>query len=211
MKKIIIGLSLIFIGSQLFMSCSSENAVVSQFSKRKYLKNFKENKLNNNDKINQRENTYELAEVESTANEEITLTASTTKEINLSTTTTENNELVSAVETSYETTVEKEVFETLKSKTDYNWDSYNRSIDFSKINDANKVFTGENIAQHNVQANQVHDLVLILCGIFLPPLGVFLYEGAITNNFWLDLLLTLFFWIPGVIYAFLVMYGGVSI
>ncbi|MDT8413252.1 MAG: hypothetical protein RQ875_12365 [Vicingaceae bacterium] len=73
MKKIIIGLSLIFIGSQLFMSCSSENAVVSQFSKRKYLKNFKENKLNNNDKINQRENTYELTEVESTANEEITL------------------------------------------------------------------------------------------------------------------------------------------
>lgn len=210
MKKIIIGLSLIFIGSQLFMSCSSENAVVSQFSKRKYLKNFKENKLNNNDKINQRENIYELTEVESTANEEVTLTASSIKEINLSTTTTENNELASTVETSFET-IEKEAFETLKSKSDYNWDSYNRSIDFSKMNDANKVFTGENIAQHNLQSKQVHDLVLILCGIFLPPLGVFLYEGAITNNFWLDLLLTLFFWLPGVIFAFLVMYGGVSI
>ena len=182
MKKIIIGLSLIFIGSQLFMSCSSENSVVSQFSKRKYLKNFKENKLNNNDKINQRESTYELAEIESKSNEEITLTASTNEEINLSTTITENNELVSTVETSTEI-IEKEAFETLKSKTDYNWNSYNRTIDFSKMNDANKAFKGENIAQHNFQSKQAHDLVLILCGIFLPPLGVFLYEGTITNNF----------------------------
>ncbi len=83
MKRIIIGLSLIFVGSQLFVSCSSENAVISQFSKRKYLKNFKENKLNNNDKINQRENTYELVKVESASKEEITLTASTTEEINI--------------------------------------------------------------------------------------------------------------------------------
>ena len=208
MKKIIIGLSLIFIGSQLFMSCSSENAVVSQFSKRKYLKNFKENKLNNNDKINQRENTYELTEIESKSNEEITLTASTTEETNLST--TENNELTSTVETSTEI-IEKEAFETLKSKSDYNWNSYNRTVDFSEMNNANKVFTGENIAQNNFQSKQAHDLVLILCGIFLPPLGVFLYEGTITNNFWLDLLLTLFFWLPGIIFAFLVMYGGVSI
>tara|TARA_R100000750_G_scaffold43352_1_gene28641 strand:+ start:17313 stop:17945 length:633 start_codon:yes stop_codon:yes gene_type:complete len=210
MKKIIIGLSLIFIGSQMFMSCSSENAVVSQFSKRKYLKNFKENKLNNNDKINQRESTYELAEIESKSNEEITLTVSITEEINLSTTITENNQLASTVETSAEI-IEKEAFETLKSKTDYNWNSYNRTIDFSKMNDANKAFKGENIAKHNFQSKQAHDLVLILCGIFLPPLGVFLYEGTITNNFWLDLLLTLFFWLPGIIYAFLVMYGGVSI
>jgi uncharacterized membrane protein YqaE (UPF0057 family) len=210
MKKIIIGLSLIFIGSHLFMSCSSENAVVSQFSKRKYLKNFKENKLNNNDKIKQRENTYELAEIESKSNEEIMLTASITEEINLSTTITENNELASTVETSTEI-IEKEAFETLKSKSDYNWNSYNRTIDFSEMNNANKVFTGENIVQHNLQSKQVHDLVLILCGLFIPPLGVFLYEGAITNNFWLDLLLTFFFWFPGVIFAFLVMYGGVSI
>lgn len=210
MKKIIIGLSLIFIGSQLFISCSSENAVVSQFSKRKYLKNFKEKKLNNNDKINQRENTYELTEVESTANEEVTLLASTTEEINLSTTTTENNELVSTIEASSEI-IENEAFETLKSKSDYNWNSYNRSIDFSKMNDANKVFTGENIAQHNLKASEVHVAVLIILGIFIPPLAVFLYEGAITNNFWLDLILWFCFILPGVIYAFLVMFAGVSI
>ena len=210
MKKIIIGLSLIFIGSQLFISCSSENAVVSQFSKRKYLKNFKEKKLNNNDKINQRENTYELTEVESTANEEVTLLASTTEEINLSTTTTENNELVSTIEASSEI-IEKEAFETLKSKSDYNWDSYNRSIDFFKMNDANKVFTGENIAQHNLKASEVHVAVLIILGIFISPLAVFLYEGAITNNFWLDLILWFCFLLPGVIYAFLVMFAGVSI
>jgi uncharacterized membrane protein YqaE (UPF0057 family) len=41
---------------------------------------------------------------------------------------------------------------------------------------------------------------LIVCCIFLPPLAVALVYG-ITDKFWIDLLLTLCFWIPGVIYA----------
>lgn len=151
-----------------------------------------------------------MVEVESKSNEEITLTASTTEEINLSTTTTENNELASTVENPSKN-VEKEAFETLKSKSDYNWDNYNRSIDFSEMNKANKNFNGQNITLHSIKVNQVDEVVLIILGILLPPLAVYLYEDAITNNFWLDLLLTFFFWIPGVIYAFLVMYGGVSI
>ncbi|MDT8411938.1 MAG: YqaE/Pmp3 family membrane protein [Vicingaceae bacterium] len=100
----------------------------------------------------------------------------------------------------------------MKSKSDYNWNSYNRSIDFSKMNDANKVFKGESFAQHNFSAQQVDEVVLIILGIILPPLAVYLYEGAITNNFWLDLILLIItIWIGGIIYAFLVMYGGVSI
>ena len=45
MKKIIIGLVGIFLVNLFFVSCSSENDVLSQFSKRKYLKNFKEKNI----------------------------------------------------------------------------------------------------------------------------------------------------------------------
>jgi uncharacterized membrane protein YqaE (UPF0057 family) len=47
----------------------------------------------------------------------------------------------------------------------------------------------------------------IICAIFLPPLGVYLHEGEINNKFWLDLILTLLFFIPGMIYALIVVLG----
>ncbi len=44
------------------------------------------------------------------------------------------------------------------------------------------------------------DLVRILLAILLPPLGVFLQVG-IGLQFWLNILLTLLGYIPGVIHA----------
>jgi uncharacterized membrane protein YqaE (UPF0057 family) len=44
------------------------------------------------------------------------------------------------------------------------------------------------------------DLVRILCAIFLPPLGVFLQVG-IGIDFWINIVLTLFGYLPGVIHA----------
>jgi uncharacterized membrane protein YqaE (UPF0057 family) len=52
-------------------------------------------------------------------------------------------------------------------------------------------------------------LLLVILAILLPPLAVYLHEGEINNKFWLSLLLTLLFWIPGVIYALLVVLGEV--
>lgn len=46
-------------------------------------------------------------------------------------------------------------------------------------------------------------LLLVIVAILLPPLAVGLYEG-ITTNFWIDLLLTLLFYIPGLIFALVV-------
>jgi len=43
-------------------------------------------------------------------------------------------------------------------------------------------------------------LIRILCAIFLPPLGVFLTVG-IGSAFWINLLLTLLGYIPGIIHA----------
>ncbi|WP_150304974.1 YqaE/Pmp3 family membrane protein [Pseudomonas saliphila] len=44
------------------------------------------------------------------------------------------------------------------------------------------------------------DLVRLICAILLPPLGVFLQVG-IGGAFWLNILLTLFGYIPGIIHA----------
>lgn len=207
MKKIIIGLSLIFIGSQLFISCSSENTMMSQFSKRKYLKNFKEQKTTNNDKINQRTNDVELVKVEPITNNTVGLLASekaTIQEVSVTNVILENQMVIN------EKNINNKAYESLKTTTNYNWSNYNRTINFSEMTKANQVFEGNKIAQHTYKA-QVNDLVLIILGIFIPPLAVYLYEDAITTNFWVDLILTLFFWLPGIIFAFLVMFGGVSL
>lgn len=45
MKKLLVGLIGIFLVHLFFVSCSSENDILSQFSKRKYLKNFKEKNI----------------------------------------------------------------------------------------------------------------------------------------------------------------------
>jgi uncharacterized membrane protein YqaE (UPF0057 family) len=47
-------------------------------------------------------------------------------------------------------------------------------------------------------------LLLVILAILLPPLAVALHEGGINGKFWISLLLTLLFWIPGVIYALIV-------
>jgi uncharacterized membrane protein YqaE (UPF0057 family) len=47
-------------------------------------------------------------------------------------------------------------------------------------------------------------LLLVILAILLPPLAVALHEGGINGKFWLSVLLTLLFWIPGVIYALIV-------
>ncbi|MBW4934895.1 YqaE/Pmp3 family membrane protein [Marinobacter sp. F4206] len=44
------------------------------------------------------------------------------------------------------------------------------------------------------------DLLRILIAILLPPLGVFLQEG-IGKQFWINILLTLLGYIPGIVHA----------
>jgi uncharacterized membrane protein YqaE (UPF0057 family) len=43
-------------------------------------------------------------------------------------------------------------------------------------------------------------LILILC-FLLPPLAVFLHTNDIGTPFWISVILTLLFWVPGIIYA----------
>ncbi len=47
-------------------------------------------------------------------------------------------------------------------------------------------------------------LLSIILAILLPPLGVALQHG-ISGKFWINLLLTLIGWLPGIIHAFIVL------
>jgi uncharacterized membrane protein YqaE (UPF0057 family) len=50
-------------------------------------------------------------------------------------------------------------------------------------------------------------VLLVILAILLPPLAVYLHEGVINGRFWLNLLLTLLFWLPGVIHALIIILG----
>ena len=44
------------------------------------------------------------------------------------------------------------------------------------------------------------DIIRLLCAIFLPPLGVFLQVG-LGVDFWINVLLTLLGYVPGIVHA----------
>lgn len=50
-------------------------------------------------------------------------------------------------------------------------------------------------------------LLLVILALLLPPLAVYLHEGEINTRFWISLILTLLFFVPGVIYALIVVLG----
>ncbi len=54
---------------------------------------------------------------------------------------------------------------------------------------------------------ETNTLLLVILAILLPPLAVYLHEGEINKKFWIDLILTLLFFLPGMIYALIVVLG----
>lgn len=49
------------------------------------------------------------------------------------------------------------------------------------------------------------DILRVILSIFLPPLGVFL-EVGIGKHFWINIVLTLFGYIPGIVHALYVIF-----
>jgi uncharacterized membrane protein YqaE (UPF0057 family) len=50
-------------------------------------------------------------------------------------------------------------------------------------------------------------LILIILAIFVPPLAVFLMVG-LGRDFWINLILTLLFWLPGTLHALYLIVNG---
>ena len=51
-----------------------------------------------------------------------------------------------------------------------------------------------------------NQVLLVIFSILLPPLAVYLKEGQANSKFWISILFTLLFWLPGIIYALLVVF-----
>jgi len=65
----------------------------------------------------------------------------------------------------------------------------------------------EAIRQSKESDGDTNLLLLVILAILLPPVAMVLFEGGITGRFWISLLLTLLFFLPGVIYTLVVILG----
>lgn len=64
-----------------------------------------------------------------------------------------------------------------------------------------------NIKNHRADEVDSNLVLLTILAILLPPLAVFLNQGEANGRFFLSILLTLLFWVPGIIFALLDVYG----
>jgi len=78
----------------------------------------------------------------------------------------------------------------------------------SRIKEAKKELKAYKAAKRAGDDPSTNTLLLVILAILLPPLAVYLHQGEINNKFWISLILTLLFWIPGVIYALIVILGN---
>ena len=79
-----------------------------------------------------------------------------------------------------------------------------------RFKEVRKEIKAYNQAKREHRAPIASTVVQVIFGILIPPLGVFLHEGVINSRFWIDLLLTLIFYITGLIYALIVILGDTS-
>ena len=78
-----------------------------------------------------------------------------------------------------------------------------------RIRDAKKMMKEYRADKRAGKAAETDQVLLAILAILLPPLAVYLKEGEVNSRFWLSLILTLLFWIPGVVYALLVVFDAI--
>lgn len=77
----------------------------------------------------------------------------------------------------------------------------------ARIKEVRKEMKAFKAAQKSGKDSDTNTLLLVILAILLPPLAVYLYEGEINTRFWISLILTLLFWLPGIIYALVIILG----
>ncbi len=82
-----------------------------------------------------------------------------------------------------------------------------RSERKSRLREVRKILK-EYRANRKAGKESDNQILAIIFAILIPFVGVLIYQGKITTKFWIALLLTLIFWLPGAIYALLVVTGN---
>jgi len=192
-------INLIIASILILASCSTSNSVVSNrlISKRKYTKGFHINK-----KSDYKASKDAIAEREEVENKSYDVTSTTTT----TTTTTKklSNDVVEIPPVQFkeiETIEESSVTEKMLSKSnkltvteEKQPQSQNQNVegDFQKTVSQKEII--ESLKKSNsAPSGDVMLVILIILAIIIPPLAVFIYEGA-TSRFWIDLILAILGW-----------------
>ena len=102
-----------------------------------------------------------------------------------------------------------------KHQTSVNYKAVNAPLPFKKSPAPAPVIkkekTSNNILVHKslktTSSSDVNIILLIILCLLLPPVAILLKENGLTWRFWVDLLLCLLFFLPGVIFAFIVCFA----
>jgi uncharacterized membrane protein YqaE (UPF0057 family) len=88
--------------------------------------------------------------------------------------------------------------------------SNNLSLFFPMEKTQQSIPVVQNEASNNLRNWAAPDeIILIILAILIPPLAVYLYFDGLHDHFWINLILTIIFWLPGVIHALLVVTGTI--
>ena len=79
----------------------------------------------------------------------------------------------------------------------------------SRIKEVKKLLKEHKADKRAGRAAETDQVLLAILAIQLPPLAVYLKEGEVNSRFWISVILTLLFWIPGVIFALLVVFDAI--
>ena len=195
----------------IIASCTTSNQVVSNklFQKRKYKKGWHVNSINKIDKTKKYEET-ELA-LEETNSEEVQIVKST--EIVAKSEAVQATSVVVANNAVMKT---KSVSEKQKQNKSKNNSASNEIIDESpafftaskqvKNTESKQVISKESNKSNSSNSGAPFIVLLILC-FLLPPVTVGLVSGWSSTEFIISIVLTLLFWVPGIIYALLILLG----
>lgn len=73
-----------------------------------------------------------------------------------------------------------------------------------RINEVKKAMKQYKMDKKAAAETSTNTLLLVILALLLPPLAVYLHQGEINSKFWIDLILSILFFLPGVIYALVV-------
>lgn len=88
------------------------------------------------------------------------------------------------------------------------WKTLSQKEKNQRIKETKKEIKNFKKQKRNGGEADTNTLLLVILAILLPPLAVYLHQGEINTKFWISLILTLLLWLPGVIYALIVILGG---
>ncbi|HET6992235.1 MAG TPA: YqaE/Pmp3 family membrane protein [Bacteroidia bacterium] len=196
-----LSLSAVFLAGLFFASCSSERNFVVE--KRHYTKGYY---VHGNGNRNE-EKTTALVSTKTTNENSLTPSAPVNPNLIIATNATIENP--KPVNSKAESVVKQnQLFSKNPVSGNHHAVSQKNTVEKNATPASHNIFApkAKKNADGKSGGGDVNGALLVLLCLFIPPLAVFLVDG-IGTPFWIDLILCLLFYLPGIIYAFIVCFA----